>query len=278
MNYQSPQQLQAVILDWAGTMVDFGSFAPTQVFVEAFAEFGVTISLEEARGPMGMSKWDHIHTLCQQAEIAERFITVFGRAPDDADVTAIYERFMPLQLARVADHAALIPGALEAVEQLRSSGLKIGSDSGYPRVIMDKLAVLAADQGYRPDHLVAGDDLPRGRPCPAQALANAIALQVDDVAACVKVDDTLAGVLEGRYAGMWTVAVRFSGNLMGLTYAQYQALDDVEKQMHRRRIDALFAAVKPHVLIDTVADLPAAIVTINKHLAGGGQLAMEGSL
>ncbi|KJH75775.1 phosphonoacetaldehyde hydrolase, partial [Pseudomonas sp. ES3-33] len=54
MNYKQPDQLQAVVLDWAGTVVDFGSFAPTQIFVEAFAEFGVAVSLEEARGPMGM--------------------------------------------------------------------------------------------------------------------------------------------------------------------------------------------------------------------------------
>ena len=33
MNYQSPNPLQAVILDWAGPVVDFGSFAPTQIFV-----------------------------------------------------------------------------------------------------------------------------------------------------------------------------------------------------------------------------------------------------
>ena len=62
MNYQNPTNLQAVILDWAGTVVDFGSFAPTQIFVEAFAEFDVQVSIEEARGPMGMGKWDHIRT------------------------------------------------------------------------------------------------------------------------------------------------------------------------------------------------------------------------
>ena len=28
MNYSNPTQLQAAILDWAGTVVDFGSFAP----------------------------------------------------------------------------------------------------------------------------------------------------------------------------------------------------------------------------------------------------------
>ena len=56
MNYTNPCKLQAAILDWAGTVVDFGSFAPTQIFVEAFAEFDVHVSIEEARGPMGMGK------------------------------------------------------------------------------------------------------------------------------------------------------------------------------------------------------------------------------
>ena len=30
------KKVEAVIFDWAGTVVDFGSFAPTQIFVDAF--------------------------------------------------------------------------------------------------------------------------------------------------------------------------------------------------------------------------------------------------
>ena len=45
------QQLEAVIFDWAGTIVDFGSFAPTQIFVDAFrTAFAFDLSLAEARG------------------------------------------------------------------------------------------------------------------------------------------------------------------------------------------------------------------------------------
>ncbi|MDF4536013.1 phosphonoacetaldehyde hydrolase, partial [Vibrio parahaemolyticus] len=45
--------IQAVIFDWAGTIVDFGSFAPTSIFVEAFKQgFDFEISLAEAREPM----------------------------------------------------------------------------------------------------------------------------------------------------------------------------------------------------------------------------------
>ena len=34
--------LKAVILDWAGTVLDHGSRAPMGAFVKAFAAFGVT--------------------------------------------------------------------------------------------------------------------------------------------------------------------------------------------------------------------------------------------
>ena len=269
MNYTNPCKLQAAILDWAGTVVDFGSFAPTQIFVEAFAEFDVQVSIEEARGPMGMGKWDHIRTLCDQPQITERYKKVFGRAPTDADVTAIYERFMPLQIEKIAEHSALIPGALETIAALREQGIKIGSCSGYPAQVMAKVVELAATNGYMADHVVATDEVPNGRPWPAQALANVITLGIDDVGACVKVDDTAPGILEGRRAGMWTVALVFSGNALGLTYEQYQALDAQTLIAERKRIHALFQSSRPHYLIDTITDLPRVIADINNRLSNG---------
>jgi len=269
MNYSNPSQLQAAILDWAGTVVDFGSFAPTQIFVEAFAEFDVQVSIEEARGPMGMGKWDHIRTLCDVPEIAERYRKVFGRTPTDEDVTAIYERFMPLQIEKIALHSALIPGALDTLAGLRKDGLKIGSCSGYPKVVMDKVVELAAQHGYVADHVVATDETPNGRPWPAQALANVVALGIDDVAACVKVDDTVPGILEGRRAGMWTVALVCSGNALGLTWEGYRALSAEQLESERKRIHAMFAGSRPHYLIDTINELPEVIVDINRRLAKG---------
>ncbi|MDW3716627.1 MULTISPECIES: phosphonoacetaldehyde hydrolase [unclassified Pseudomonas] len=269
MNYQHPTQLQAAILDWAGTVVDFGSFAPTQIFVEAFAEFGVAVSLEEARGPMGMGKWDHIRTLCDIPAIAERYRAAFGRLPTDDDVTAIYERFMPLQIEKIALHSALIPGALEAIASLRGKGLKIGSCSGYPAAVMAKVVELAEKNGYVADHVVATDEVPNGRPHPAQALANVIALGISDVAACVKVDDTWPGILEGRSAGMWTVALTCSGNALGLTWEQFKALPAGELDQARARIAQQFEGARPHYLIDTIADLPQVIDDINARLKRG---------
>lgn len=66
----SATQLAAVIFDWAGTIVDFGSRAPMGAFVRAFRHFDAEISIAEARGPMGLPKRDHIREALAQPRIA----------------------------------------------------------------------------------------------------------------------------------------------------------------------------------------------------------------
>lgn len=268
-HYQAPRKIECVVLDWAGTTVDFGSFAPTQVFVEAFAEFGVPITLDEARGPMGRGKWDHIRALCDDPAIAARYAAHHGQAPDDAAVTRIYERFMPLQIEKIGQYSDLIPGTLDTIATLRAQGIAIGSCSGYPRIVMDRVATSALAQGYAADHIVAADEVPRGRPFPSQALASAVALGARDVAACVKVDDTAPGIIEGRAAGMWSVALLLSGNALGVTHEQYLSMPETEREAARERIGAALAPACPHYMIDTIADLPAVIADIEQRLQAG---------
>lgn len=266
--YQGP--LQAVIFDWAGTLVDHGSFAPTQVLIDAFAGFGIEITLAEARVPMGLAKWDHIQALGRQPGVAARWQARFGRAMGRDDVDALYAAFMPLQVERVAQYSTLIPGALEVVSALRARGLKLGSCSGYPRVVMDRLLPHAAAQGLTLDHAVATDDLKAGgRPGPWMALANVIELGVGELAACVKVDDTVPGIEEGLAAGMWTVGLSLSGNEAGLTLAEREAATPESLQAHRVRAAAKLAQAGAHHVIDSIAELPGVLAQIEAQLARG---------
>jgi phosphonoacetaldehyde hydrolase len=264
-------QLEAVIFDWAGTMVDFGSFAPTQIFVDAFAQaYGFDLSLEEARRPMGLGKWQHIEALGQDPDVGPRWTAQFGHPMSENDVRHIYETFIPLQVERVGAHSDLIPGALAVVQALRSQGLKIGSTTGYPREVMQRLMVLAAEQGYAPDCTVCADDLAAGaRPGPWMALACVQDLHIGAVSHCVKVDDTVPGIAEGLNAGMWTVGLALSGSPAGWTHTEYEQADEATRRIVRERVTPMFEAAGAHFVIDTVADLPAVLRDIEERLALG---------
>lgn len=262
--------LQAVIFDWAGTLVDFGSLAPTQIFVEAFATFGISITLEQARGPMGLSKWDHIHQLLQEPSIAAQWNSMFGRAPSDADVDAIYARFMPMQIAKVGEFSVPIDGAVQVLQWLRANRLKVGSCSGYPREVLNQLLPQAAKAGIAPDHVVAGDELTAGgRPGPYMALANVLALGISDVRACVKVDDTVPGIEEGLNAGMWTIGLSLSGNEVGYSKEEYSAANSVDVEAKIAVAEAKLKKAGSHYVMRTIADLPAVLAKIAERMRRG---------
>lgn len=264
-------RISAVILDWAGTTVDFGSFAPTQIFVEAFRQaFDVEITLAEARAPMGLGKWQHIEALGKLPSVSARWQAKFGQPMTAADIDKIYATFMPLQIAKVVDFAAPIAGVIDTIAALRADGLKIGSCSGYPRAVMEKLVPAAAAQGYAPDCWVATDDLSvGGRPGPWMALQNVITLGVGAVSQCVKVDDAIPGIEEGINAGMWSIGLALSGNEFGATWEEYQAMSAEEIATRREHAAGKLYAAGAHYVIDTLAELPAVIAQINARLAQG---------
>lgn len=266
----SHSAVHAVIFDWAGTLVDFGSLAPTQIFVDAFATFGITVTLEQARGPMGLSKRDHIRTLLDEPAIQAQWQARFGAPSSDADIDAIYQRFMPMQIDKVGAYSAPIPGAADALSWLRGRGIRVGSCSGYPRQVLDVLLPEAAAAGIAPDYVVAGDELPAGgRPGPYMALANVLALGVGDVRRCIKVDDTVPGIEEGRNAGMWTVGLSVSGNEMGMTEDEIAAAAPDTVALREARAADRLTAAGAHYVIRSVAQLPEVIEAIAERIRGG---------
>jgi phosphonoacetaldehyde hydrolase len=261
--------LKAVVFDWAGTIVDFGSRAPMGAFVEVFKSFGVDISIDEARGPMGMPKWQHIEALMKAPRIAAAWEAAKGHAPGKADIDEVYGVFVPLNAKVVTDYGTLIPGASEVVAELRRRGLKIGSTTGYTREIMAPLLPLAAAQGYEPDNLVCAGDLVAGRPSPLMMYRTFADLGVYPPKAVVKVDDTDPGIAEGRAAGTWTVGVALSGNALGLSEEEWAATKAEERKRLTAAAYATLKAAGADYVIDSVADLLPVIEAIEKRLGAG---------
>lgn len=263
--------IQAVILDWAGTIVDHGSMAPVMAFVEVFRLHGVEISVEEARGPMGMPKCDHIRAITKMPSVAALWKAAHGRLPDEADVASMYEAFIPLQLKVLADYADPIPGAVETIAKLRKRGIKIGSTTGYNRQMMEVLVPAAVRRGIQPDSIVCASDVPAGRPEPWMALRSAMDLRAYPPALCVKVGDTVPDIQEGLNAGMWSVAVALTGNELGLTAEELAALSQDELETRRERAHLRLSDAGAHYVIDGIWSLPTVLEDIEERLADGEQ-------
>jgi phosphonoacetaldehyde hydrolase len=261
--------LKAAVLDWAGTMVDFGCHAPVASFVAAFKEFGVPISIAEARAPMGLAKWEHIRAIVEAPQVAAAWRRRHGQPAGRADVDAIYERFLPLQTTMAGEHAGLIPGALEALGAMRARGMKLGSTTGYPRVIVDVVLARARAQGLEIDCAISADDTRIGRPSPFPVWQALVDLGVWPVEAAVKIGDTVVDIEEGLNGGLWSVGVAVSGNEVGLGLEEWRALPTGEQERLRQAATAKLAAAGAHYVVDSIADIGPVLDEIDRRLARG---------
>ncbi len=261
--------IEAVLLDWAGTTMDFGCMAPAVVFMEVFKRKQVPISIAEARAPMGAHKRVHIQRISELDSVRKRWQETHGRAPNDDDVSAMFAEFVPLQLECLSTYSALIPGTLEAIAALRKRGIKIGSTTGYLTEMMKINQADAKRQGYEPDVTVCASDVPAGRPYPHMCLLNAIRLGVSTVQACVKIDDTVPGVEEGLNAGMWTIGLAVSGNEVGMMLNEWQALAAAEQKLKRERAYLRMQQCGAHYTVDTIADIMPCIDDIQARIGRG---------
>ena len=251
--YRGP--VEAVLLDWAGTTMDFGCMAPAVVFVEVFKRREVPITMDEARAPMGAHKRVHIQRITELDPVRQRWLATHGRLPTDDDVEGMFQEFVPLQLECLSAYSELIPGTLEVMDQLRRRGIKLGSTTGYLTPMMEINLRDAIRQGYKPDSTVCASDVPAGRPYPYMCLQNVINLGVTTVHACVKVDDTVPGIEEGLNAGMWTVGLAVSGNEVGLSLPDWEALPSEDKRIRRERANRRMWQGGAHYVVDTIADI-----------------------
>lgn len=262
-------KLKAILLDWAGTTMDYGCYAPAVVFVDVYNRQGVPITMEQAREPMGAHKMVHIRQISQIPAVSKKWQEVHGGECSEKDIESMFEQFVPLQLDCLANYADLIPGTLEAVDACRKRGLKIGSTTGYTGAMMELLLSEAKKRGYEPDSTVCATDVPAGRPEPWMCLANAQNLGVFPLESIVKVGDTLPDIAEGLNASMWTIGLAKTGNEMGLNEDEINALPDATRdRMIRRAYERMYQS-GAHYVVDSIGDIFPCLDDIERRLARG---------
>lgn len=267
--YQGP--IKAVILDWAGTVVDSGVKAPAFTFMELFRKEGIQITEDEARGPMGTHKRVHIEKILELDVVRQRWLKHKGSEATQKDIDRMYEQFVPTIMSCIHQHSDVIRGVPQTMEKLRNLGVKIGSTTGFPLSILNVILASSSKQGYVPDASVAADEVPAARPCPFMVWACAMRLGVFPPAGLIKVDDTVDGIAEGIAAGCWTVGVAKTSNYIGLSEPELDALP--AKVLERKLAQSydILANAGAHYVVDTVNELPRIVEELNMRLRYGQQ-------
>ena len=116
------KKVECIIMDWAGTSVDYGCMAPVAAFVESFKNIGLEVTPEETRAFMGLTKIEEIRALFAIERVAEDFRLKFGRDYDDSDVQGRYNDFQRVLFATLEDYSEPIPGIVETNYAVAESG------------------------------------------------------------------------------------------------------------------------------------------------------------
>ena len=143
----------------------------------------------------------------------------YGRPWDDcyANVRAAWPDVCPPQdsLGRetsafyhdyIQTHSIAIPGSVELLRRLKREGRAIAVVSGSGRDSVDETMRLLKVDGLL-DAIVAAEDVAQGKPSPEPFLVAAERLKVAP-ADCVVFEDSRAGVLSAKAAGMLCVALK----------------------------------------------------------------------
>ena len=262
--------VEGVIFDWAGTTVDFGCFAPVNIFLEIFSAFGIDVTMEEARAPMGILKRDHIKAILEMQRIRKLWKEKYGRDFNEVDIDDLYGEFQPLLIASLKEYTNPIPEVIDTVKLLRNQGMKIGSTTGYTDAMMKIVVEGAKEKGYEPDFWVTPDSTNSfGRPYPYMIFKNIEALKLSASWKVVKVGDTVADIKEGINAGVWSVGVAVGSSQMGLSYAEFNILSEIERNEIIKCTKESFLEVGADFAISSMNELPLLIGKINDLIASG---------
>jgi len=258
-------KITAIILDWAGTTVDYGCFAPVNAFNKAFEAHGLSPTMDETRAPMGMAKRAHVAKMLEGSRLAALWLEKHGNAPTQEDIDSIYGKFEPNLFETLENYADPLPGVIDTVAKLRERGIKIGSTTGYTKAMMEVVVPAAKKNGYSPDFLVCPEDVGGcGRPYPFMIWRNLEQLKVENIARVIKIGDTVADMEEGVNAGCICVGVLKGSSLLGLSEGELSAATNAEELLNKTK--AKYIEAGADYVIGDITELPGLIDLIETGL------------
>lgn len=273
---QPKKRIKLVVLDLSGTTIDCGVYAPAVAFMQLFEKYGIQITIDEARQPMGLFKRDHICAILNMERVSAEFTRVYGRPWTETDLDGMFADFIPMQMACLGDYADLIPGTAESLNQLREEyGVTIGSTTGFNQEMNEFLLQKTNEQGYHPDVYTSASQVPQGRPYWYMVEENMRQAGVLDPEEVLKVGDTRSDMQEGKAmkavasSGTWTLGLTATGNYIGKNWSELvNSAGDAFQQELIQAERILYSAGADYVA-PNITSLPSIVHLINERLEKG---------
>lgn len=224
------KKIEAVIFDWAGTIVDFGSVAPVDALKQTFDCFDIEVSLEQIRESMGKNKREHIKDILSMEPNKEQWMNLHKRKWNESDISAIYTEFQRELIKILEKDTTHIEGVPELFQTLRRSGIKVGSSTGYSSEMLQPILKSIQKDELKPDYIVTADEVESGRPSPEMINQNMALMKINDPKLIINVGDTHVDIETGKNAGVHTVGVVIGSSEMGLSKEEFDFLDKSEKE------------------------------------------------
>jgi phosphoglycolate phosphatase len=174
-----------------------------RAFTEAFATQGIVPGTAAYARSMV-----HVHQTRGQSAV-DVFRALFPDAPGRAEAaTLAFDRSYRLAVDRSG--LAPMPGASEALQQIRGSGVRVCFITGLSRGLLG-LVLDTLGWWRQVDLVLCPEDAPRGYPWPDPMLCAMLRLGVTDVRETAYAGGTESGILCGRRAGAQVVAGILTG-------------------------------------------------------------------
>ena len=152
-----------------------------------FATVGIMLTRSEAQANMGRSTRDFLKEVFNRHHIT--------RSPDE-----VYRDHKRRLLQLYQKNVIPIDGALERIQDIRASGLKLALASSSDRDLID--TVLTKFSLHSTFHVVvSGEEVDRAKPYPDIFFKSAVLLELDP-SECLVIEDSEAGVRAATTAGM----------------------------------------------------------------------------
>jgi phosphonoacetaldehyde hydrolase len=256
--------IRLVVFDWTGTLIDHGSVAPVRAIIGAFESAGVAVTAGQVRSATGLPKREQLETILRIPDVLRRFQSVHRRSPCQGDVDALHAAYLPAQLSAIRRCAELIDGAAGSIRLLRARGIAVATTTSYFREAAELVLERARQQGFIPDHAACPDYVLADKPAPFMIHACMEALNICRAREVLVVGDGLLDIAAGRNAGCLSVGVAGTGDEVGLTSPEWDALELHERNAllanaHRNLRDA-----GADFVIDTLSELPLVVDCIEE--------------